>query len=244
MTKPIPYVALDLPGPASAIAMAKTLSENMNTVPGQEFGFKINLDTLLDFGADPLSARDVIREMKSLFRPVFLDLKMWNGGRTMSRIAERAAELGIDIINMYPHAGAKLVERVAKSLEGSQTKLFTLTVLTHYTDEDTRKLYGKNLSESTRMLAQIGIDAGAKGIILPGTQLDAVRDIKVPKLVPGIRPGWFSEPKTNDQEQTVTVEEAIRGGASYLVIGSPILKATNPVDALRLVLDEMAIKSR
>lgn len=39
----------------------------------------------------------------------------------------------------------------------------------------------------------------------------------------------------------MTPKEAIKNGASYLVVGRPITKAEDPVKAANLIVDEMAV---
>ena len=236
--RPIVYVALDYNDRQSNLGLARELAEKVDS---DNFGFKINLDSLLDFWFGASNPSRFVSEIISYRRPVFLDLKMWNGGRTMANIARGAKVLGVDIINMYPHAGGKFMGGVVKALEGTKTKLFGLTVLTHYTDEDTQRLYGKNLSDAVRMLAEMNQEYGAHGIIVPGTQLEVVRDIPLLKLCPGIRPEWYQDRKDNDQEQVVTHKEAIERGADYIVVGSPIRKSEDKPKALERILKEIGV---
>lgn len=226
------YVALERSSQIENIQLAQKLSEN---VKSDRYGFKPNLHSIADFSSEAMTPHDYIRELKQFERRIFVDLKMWNGGRTMERIARGCADLEVDIINMYAHAGLKAMERIHGALAGSRTKLFGLTVLTHYTDEDTLSLYGKNMKDAVRMLAE-RCYYQADGVILPGTQLEVVQDLSIQKLCPGIRPSWFEDKKINDQEQVVTPEEAIAHGADYLVIGSPILNSDNPSFALERIL--------
>ena len=230
------YVALDYNSQQRNFDFAKCLVESVNS---DRFGHKVNLDSIADFSPTALNPYSFIKSIKNLGKPVFIDFKMWNGGRTMENIAQGCADLEVDIINMYPHVGGKFMERVVSTLSGSQTKLFGLTVLTHYNDLDTIKLYGKNLQDSVRMLAEMNYNSGASGIVVPGTQLDVVRDLPLKKLCAGIRPTWFEDRKVNDQEQTVTPYQALNNGADYIVIGSPIRKSKNPSKALERVIQEI-----
>ena len=234
--KPFIYVALDYDNQAKVFEGAKRLAD----VGSDRYGFKVNLDSVADFSPGSVGPNEFIRTMNGYAkdRPLFVDLKMWNGGRTMANIAKGCADVGVDIINTYAHAGPKFIQKVAKVLEGSKTKLFALTVLTHYTDEDAMQLYGCNLACATSRLAQMAVEGGAHGIIVPGTQLDVVQSLEVLKLVPAVRPTWYEDKKVNDQEQPVTPEEAVKGGANYLVVGSPITKSENPVQALERILQE------
>lgn len=231
------YVALDYNSQQKNFNFAERLA---GEVDSSMFGFKINLDSIAYFSHDALNPFSFVKQVMDLGKPVFVDMKMWNGGRTMENIAKGCAGLGVDIINMYPHAGAGFMERVRDSLVGSQTKLFGLTVLTHYTDEDTQKLYGRNLRDSVKMLAKISQDCGIDGIIVPGTQLNVVRNLPLLRLCPGIRPLWFEDKSTNSQEQIITPKEAVSQGANYLVIGSPIKNSNDPVKALERILKEIS----
>jgi orotidine-5'-phosphate decarboxylase len=234
--KPFVYVALDYDNFKENLALAHDLVEG---VKSEGYGFKLNLDGVLNFGPDSPNACKIVSSFIVLNCNIFVDLKMWNGGRTMENLAKGCADLGISIINAYPHAGNKFIERIKQALSGSRTRLFTLTVLTHYTEEDTCGLYNLSLSDAVRMFVEMGLDYGADGIIVPGTQLLAVSDLEISKLVPAIRPSWYEDKKTNDQEQTVTPTEAVGRGANFLVVGSPIRKSKNPVEALEKILQEV-----
>ena len=238
MEKPFLFVALDYKDINDVVEKAQELTR----VRRNNFGFKLNLDLFIKSAFD--EGANWLDSIARLSRPVFADLKMWNGARTMENIVGELSSspflLDTRIVNMYPHAGKKFFGRVAQKLKDTNTQLFGLTVLTHYTDEDTQRIYGKNLRESIRMLAQMDFKYGAQGLILPAPALDVVHDIDLPKLCPGIRPSWYQDRKGNYQEQTSTPKEAIEKGANYLVVGSPITKSDNPVEALERVLDEMS----
>lgn len=230
--KPFVYVALDFDGQEQNLTFARRLTGNVKG----DYGFKVNLDSVMDFSQEAQSPYHFVRAVTKLGKPVFVDLKMWNGGRTMSNIVKGCADLGVTITNVYAHAGRKFFEKMLKELEGKNTRLFALTVLSHYTDEDTQRLYGKSLNDAVRMLSIEGNNYGAHGLIVPGTTLKDIQDIGLPKLVPAIRPVWCEDKKANDQEQPVTPEEAIKFGAYLQVVGSPIRKAQNPEQALEKIL--------
>jgi len=54
-------------------------------------------------------------------------------------------------------------------------------------------------------------------------------------VTPGIRPANVNQ---DDQSRVVTPSQALRSGASYLVIGRPITQAANPLSALEEILAE------
>jgi len=234
MEKPIVFVGLDYDNQQDNIKFAEELAKKVSS---NRYGFKVNLDSVANFSPSATSSYSFVKEVMSHGKPVFVDMKMWNGERTMRNVAKGCAELGVNIINMYPHAGKKSMTEVLEAINGSNTRLFGLTVLTHYTERD-MKIYGRSFSESVKMFAQMSYDYGAHGIILPGTELKTVKDIPSLKLCPGIRPNWYNL-KDNDQEQVVTPSEAIDNGANYIVVSSAIRKSRDGPEALERILLEI-----
>jgi len=206
--------------------------------PSSLIGFKLNLDLFMNF-KDGYPCNTGIRNIKSYNRPIFLDLKMWNGVRTMTNIINQCIELEIDIVNVYLHIGVKYLKELSKLTKGTKTKLFGVTVLTHYDDEYCQELYGKSMDDVIKMFSKWACEADLDGIILPPNKLHLVKDLPLLKLCPGIRPQWFHDKKINNQEQTETPGDAARNGADYLVIGSPIMTNADPKKALDMVLDEV-----
>lgn len=232
--KPLLYVGLDYDDTAQALEFARELNE----VPRDGFGFKTNLDGVIWEGLrNPESST---RKIIATGRPSFIDFKMWNGGRTMSNVARQCADVGVDLINMYAgHAGEKFIGQVVRAVEGSKTKVFGLTVLSHYTDADCQRIYGCSLKDAVRKLADIAYNGGCHGIIAPGTALDVIQHIPLPKLVPAARPRWYGKTGENSQEQESYIDDAIRAGADFLVCSTPIRKSSDRKAALIRTLDEM-----
>lgn len=221
------FVALDglRENQRKALAIAASLQEVQ--VP---FGFKINLDYLLHKGLGP-----AVRIVQQFERPVFADLKMFNGGRTMAWVAEELVQLGVEYFNLYALAD-KLIAKAIKATEGTRTKVLGVTVLTHFDDDYCWKHFRRSLPETVGRLAEAAVDAGCHGIILPGTTLGVVADLDIIKAVPGVRPAWY---KDNRHEQEVEPRVAKESGANILVCGSPIMAADDAVVALKAVLSEV-----
>ncbi len=207
------------------------MAEQLVNVEGQ-FGFKLNLDYLLSPGRS-IQAR--LQDIQSLGRPVFADLKMWNGSRTMASIAENLIAQGIDFFNVYALAD-ELLSQTIKLVRDRDTKVLGLTVLSHFDERYCREHFRRSLPETVRHLSEVAFKSGCDGIILPGTTLQAVDDLDIIKVVPGIRPAWYQDRR---HKETVKPREAMEKGADILVCGSPITKAANPVQALRKILKEI-----
>lgn len=226
------YLALD----GTDLPACHDMARLVNDVPGN-FGFKLNQDVLMSDGIGR-----VLKEFQPYGRPLFADIKMWNGGRTMEATIANIAEAGAALTNIYVHAGAKALTRALKGAAGSDLMVFGVGVLTHYTDDDCYALYGVSLSEMVKRLGLMAKDAGLPGYIMPGTCLESMADVDIKKLIPAVRPLWFEDKKANAQEQTVTPIEAFVGGAQIVVCGSPVFRSDDPCAALERLLEEITCK--
>lgn len=216
--------------PDETLADASDLSGS-----GEPFGIKFNLDAMLK-PDEPL--RFIVERLKRFGRPVFADLKMWNGSRTMESVVKTFVDLGVDFVNVYASADKQLAKAV-KATEGSNTKILGLTVLSHYDDAYCQKWFRRTFAEAVADFSRFAVEAGFHGILLPGTMLDVVKDLHVIKVATGLRPEWY---KDNRHEQEATPAEVAKGGAHFAVCGSPVLKQPTKeekIAALRRVVEEM-----
>ncbi|MBI2051133.1 MAG: orotidine 5'-phosphate decarboxylase [Parcubacteria group bacterium] len=196
-----------------------------------DFGFKINLDYVLAVGCEA-----AVLAVGQFGRPIFVDLKMWNGGRTMASVVAGLAQLGVAYTNGYALADKELAHAV-RAAEGTNTEVLGLTVLTHYDDAYCRRHFLRSLLDTVGHLAKVALDAGCRGVILPGTTLGAVADIAIDPWVPGVRPPWYSDDRHSEE---ITPRAAKEAGVKAVVCGSPIMKSDDKVGALRAVLTDLA----
>ena len=92
-----------------------------------------------------------------------------------------------------------------------------------------------DLPDFVKRLAGMAINEGLDGLVCSAQEATLLRDKfgEAPLLVtPGIRPDWAA---TNDQQRIMTPDQAIKNGASYLVIGRPITQHKNPAEALEII---------
>lgn len=232
MVQPFLFIALD----ALYTEERATLeaAEELSSVEGN-FGFKINLDYLLRHGLGDFNSS--VKRIQHFGRPVFTDLKMWNGTRTMRSIIEILVDCEVDYMNVYALAD-DLLPKAIKVTEGSNTRVLGITVLTHFGEEYCQRHFRRTLRETVRHLSEVAVERGCHGIILPGTTLEVVRDLRVMKFVPGVRPKWYKDTRHKEEVEPRT---AVEQGADSLVCGIPIMKDRDKVSALKRVLSEMMI---
>jgi len=116
-----------------------------------------------------------------------------------------------------------------------------VTVLTSM-DADQLRTTGMDRSpeDQVMVLAKMGIEAGFRGFVCSPREVAALRSLTGPEgvlVIPGIRPANAS---AGDQKRTATPAEALRQGASFLVVGRPITQAANPALAADAILREMS----
>ncbi len=217
-------------------------------LPVGNFGIKINIDALVDPRG---STWNTITRALEYNRPLFIDLKMWNGGRTILRTLKAYAEAGAEYVTVHALADDQLSETLdaLNLMSSSHLKVLATTILTHYTEEYCQEHFRRTRREAVRHFAEVAHRRGCHGIVLPGIYLDDVRDLQEKGLllaVPGIRLTRGGEsshngPKINDPEVELLPEEAATKGADIIVCGSPIVgkNVADPLVAMRELLTRL-----
>lgn len=230
MKFPFLFIALDYQTQEEVFKAAEQLASSEGN-----FGFKVNSNILLKNGL-----KEVVDQLKQFGKPIFADLKMFLGGRTMVWIANDIAELGVEFTNIHLLAGLDAVKEVNGVFKGTKTNLLGLTVPTHYDDTYCQKNFGKPLVDKVVELAVVASEAGCGGIILPPLTLKCVgASYSGLLVVPAIRVQGL--PGFNDKRhaEAVTPRQATGDGASILVCGTPVTKSQDMASALKILLSEM-----
>ena len=226
---PLVYAAMDFTERDAMLRAADLLAP----VPG-DWGFKLNDDYVTTYGPDK-----AIADLAPYRKNLFVDYKLLKGARRMVNLVQGLAITGaVDFTNIYVLAGGLLLKTVEKTKD-SGVGILGITILTHMDEEYCQHYFRRSLPEAVRMMTWDAHHAGCPGVILPGTCMEAVRDIPVLKVCPGVRPAWYVGKKANQQSQEVQPAEIIKAGGNTAVTGSPIWDTDNPRDSLMRILDEM-----
>jgi orotidine-5'-phosphate decarboxylase len=183
------------------------------------------------------SGPQIVEALRALGKSVFLDLKLHDIPNTVGQAASRAASLGASLLTVHATGGAEMME-AAVAGAGEKCGILAVTILTSLDTSDIRMAWGRarlDLSREVLRLSGQAADAGAHGVVCSGLEARAVSaeyGDRLKLLIPGIRrPG---DPR-NDQRRTVTPLEAVRAGASYIVLGRTVTAAEDPAEAMRSV---------
>ena len=220
-------VALDLPSIGDAERMVATLG---SAVSHYKIGFRLALAGGLEL------ARDLAAEG----RPVFLDMKLLDIGQTVAHGVESAAKLGVSMLTL--HAYPQAMRAGVEAARGTELTLLGVTVLTSMNGSDLREAgYGAmDPAALVALRARAAREAGMGGIVCSANEARTVRSIVgegMAVVTPGIRPAGTDR---GDQVRVATPADAMRDGASHLVVGRPITAAADPRAAAMAIRNEMA----
>lgn len=178
---------------------------------------------------------------------VFLDLKFHDIPTTVAKACEVASKLGVWMLNVHASGGLAMMQAAREGIIKSSHKplLIGVTVLTSM-DQAALNQIGINgsIEEQVLRLARLTEDAGLDGVVCSAQEAAALRSALGKEfylVTPGIRPANVN---ADDQSRVVTPTDALRNGASYLVIGRPVTQAPNPLLALEAIHQELRFSSR
>lgn len=181
----------------------------------------------------------LVRELVGSGHRVFLDLKLHDIPNTVSHAVRSAASLGVSMLTVHAGAGADAL-RAAVEAAGSATAVVAVTVLTSFDDDDLHQIgVPQAVAGQVLHLAALARSAGCAGVVTSPRETALVRQAQGANFAivnPGVRPAGSQK---DDQERTATPGEAIRAGASHVVVGRPITKAKDPARAAEEIVLEM-----
>jgi orotidine-5'-phosphate decarboxylase len=219
-------VGLDVPTLAEAEKIVRDLD---GAVSFYKIGYQLAFAGGLDFA----------RELASGGKKIFLDMKLLDIDNTVAKGVENIVKMGVSMLTL--HAYPKAMRAAVEAAKGSDLCLLGVTVLTSMDEQDLIDA-GYEYDPHTLVLrrAEQALGAGMGGIVCSADEAAAVRKVVGPELAvvtPGIRPAGADH---GDQKRVMTPADAIRAGASHLVVARPIVKAPDRSAAAAAILAEMA----
>jgi orotidine-5'-phosphate decarboxylase len=223
-------VALDVASLSEAEAVATRLGDSVTF-------YKIGLELFCATGPE------VVARIKGRGKRVFLDLKLHDIPRTVERAVKSCGRLGVDLLTIHSSGGRTMIQAAhdaAAALGPSAPKIVAVTALTSLDQGDLSDLgIVRPMVDQVETLGFLAMSSGADGIVCSPMELVAMRRRLGPRallVTPGVRPAGAD---LGDQKRVATPAQAVRDGATYLVVGRPILDAADPVAAARAIQDEI-----
>ncbi|MBI4468204.1 MAG: orotidine-5'-phosphate decarboxylase [Acidobacteria bacterium] len=228
-------VALDVDSAARALELVKALS-------GTAGMFKIGSQLFTAEGPPIVSA--VVEQGEK----VFLDLKFHDIPNTVAASCREATRLGVSLMTLHASGGSRMLREAAEAVSRecrernlTRPQLLAITLLTSLGVADLREIHIRDrFEEVVPGLAELAMRAGLDGVVTSPQEALLVRhrvgreDFLV--VTPGVRPSWAVR---NDQQRVLTPREALQEGADYIVVGRPIIAASDPREAAAAVVEEI-----
>ena len=221
-------IALDVPNRPAADQLVRSVDDAVSF-------YKIGLQL---FASDGMG---LARDLKAAGKSVFLDWKLHDIGATVEKAAAAIVASGAcDLLTV--HAEPQVLAAAVRG-RGSdrQAKILGVTVLTSLDDAALVELgYGLGVSALVERRIRQVIDAGADGVVASPHEAALARRIGGPDFLvvtPGVRPSGAA---MDDQARAATPADALRAGASHLVVGRPVTAASDPRAAALAITAEMA----
>lgn len=197
-----------------------------------------------------MAGPDLVRRLVGSGAHVFLDLKFHDIPNTVAQAVDAAVRTGAWMINVHASGGVAMMQAAARSAAdaaaatGSQSPLVIgVTVLTSMDEESlTQTGVTRPLVDQVLALARLAQSSGLHGVVASPQETTAIRSACGPDFVivtPGIRGASAGEEK-NDQSRTLGPADAVTAGATYIVVGRPIIGAPDPAAAARAIVEELS----
>jgi orotidine-5'-phosphate decarboxylase len=214
--KPIPVrerliMALDVPGIPEAQALVEELDDAV-------LFYKVGMELFMSgdyFG--------FIAWLKQHNKKVFVDLKFFDVPATVGRAIRALSRKGVDLATI--HGNDAIMQAAAK--EKGALKVLAVTALTSLDRGDLDDLgFQCDVQQLVLSRARRALQIGCDGVVSSGLEAAMLReelDNRLLVVIPGIRP--VDNREEDDQKRVVSVEQAFRNGADYIVVGRPIRDA-------------------
>ena len=223
------YCAIDITNLNKATNFVSKISSHLG-------GIKLGLEFFMKNGYEG------VKEMKNLGLPIFLDLKLNDIPNTVERAAQNILDLEPEYLSVHINGGLDMLTKLVSIKK--KTKILGVSMLTSLDNSDLKSFGFKiDSKEYVKNLLKIGIKAGIDGIVSSAHEVPFIKKIvkskKFTYVTPGIR---LPQDSTDDQKRIISPGEALKLGASVLIIGRSITQSKNPIEKIERICESIEVK--
>lgn len=219
-------IALDFPEKNDVVEFLSKFDEELFVKVGMELYYQ--------------EGPEIVKYIKSSGHKIFLDLKLHDIPNTVESAMRGLAKLGVDMTNVHAAGGVEMMQAAKRGL-GEGVELIAVTQLTSTSEEQMHEdqLIPVSLNESVVHYAKCAHKAGLDGVVCSPLESKIIKEATGSDFLcvtPGVRP---KSSEVGDQKRVMTPAQAFENGSSYIVVGRPITRAENPVQAYREIMEEI-----
>ncbi len=218
------FLALDTNNIKSAENLVKLLKNDLA-------GLKIGKELFSYYGPD------IIKKFKKYKLPIFLDLKFHDIPTTVYKAVKVINSLKVNFLSIHSLGGSDMINAATKA--SSFTKILSVSLLSHHDQKSINDIGIKqSIQNQIKKLIIKALKNNVFGLILAPKDLDIAKKIKknITIFVPGIRP---KKTRKDEHKRSLDPLNAIKKGATYIIIGRPITKSKKPKKTLKLINEEI-----
>ena len=200
----------------------KRASEIINATKNYIYGVKFGLEFFCSKGG-----REAIKKFKNKNKKIkiFIDIKLLDIPNTVYKAIKSLKDVSPDYLTIHASGGAEMMKaaKKAQSETNKKMKILAVTILTSLTNKDLKQIGSSaNVETQVQKLAQTARLAKIHGIVCSAHEIRKVR--KVSKSFEIVVPGIRISNKIQDQKRVMSPKQALKLGATHLVIGRDITK--------------------
>ncbi len=191
---------------------------------------------------------EAIKMIQSYGGKVLFDGKFHDIPNTVARACANLVKKDITFFDIHIKGGSKMLSttvklagETAKKYEKEAPTILGVTLLSSFGQRTLNQELNVNMNidDYVAELAKMARDANLNGVVASASEVRKIKEICGEDFIivcPAIRPTWSV---VDDQVRVVTPTDAIQAGVDYMIIGRPILKADNKLDAVQLIINEI-----
>ena len=169
---------------------------------------------------------------------IFLDLKLHDIPNTVHETILGFHDCPIEMLTVHLSGGEEMLKKAMLAGKSINATVIGVSILTSLEESDTSDLFGNNLDDQIGNLFKIAAKANLDGIVCSPHELEMSKTIlgsQTIKITPGIRDIKVED----DQARIMSAKEAVKKGATFLVVGRPITQAEDISAALKNFSDSI-----
>ncbi len=169
---------------------------------------------------------------------IFLDLKLHDIPNTVYETILGFEDCCIDMLTVHLSGGEEMLKRALLAAQIIKTKIIGVSILTSLDESDSLTIFNNSLNDQIVNLFNLAKKINIDGIVCSPHEVEVANTILDPhsiKVTPGIRDIFVED----DQVRTMSAKDAVKNGATFIVIGRPITEAKDTALALKSFNDSI-----